>query len=65
MRFVHADVSPIAGDARLRHFKEGPPDAKATPDAYFAIGQPVDGEILPEFPIAEIASTELGSPIRV
>jgi hypothetical protein len=55
----------IAGDARLRHFKDGTPDAKAIPDTHLAIGQPIDGEILPELPIAEIASTGLGLPIPV
>src|SRR5258708_5011396 len=65
LRFVHADADSIAGDARLRHFKDGTPDAIAIPDAHLAIGQPVDGEILPELPIAEIASTKLGLPISV
>src|SRR5689334_1074364 len=64
-RFVHADADPIAGDARLRHFKDGTPDAIAIPDADLAIGEPIDGEILPELPIAEVASTELGLPIPI
>ena len=34
--------------------------AIAIPDAQLAIGQPVDGEILFELPMAEIASTEPG-----
>src|SRR6516164_3341577 len=65
LRFVHADADPIAGDPRLRHLKDGTSDAIAIPDANLAIGQPVDGEILPELAIAEIASTELGLPIPV
>ena len=65
LRFVHADADPIAGDARLRHFKDGTPDAITIPDANLAVGQSVDGEILPELPIAEIASTKLGLPIPV
>jgi hypothetical protein len=65
LRFVHADADPIAGDARLRHFKDGTPDAIPIPDAHLAIGQPVDREILPELPIAEVASAELGLPICV
>jgi len=51
--------------SRLRHFKDGTPDAISIPDANLAIGQPIDGEILPELPIAEIASTELVLPIPV
>jgi hypothetical protein len=35
------------------------------PDAHLAIGQPVDGEILSELPLAEIASTEPGLPMLV
>jgi hypothetical protein len=37
----------------------------AHPDAHLAIGQPADGEILSELPMAEIASTEPGLPMPV
>ena len=39
--------------------------AIAIPDAQLAIGQPVDGEILSELLMAEIASTEPGLPMPV
>jgi hypothetical protein len=44
------------------NLRDGTPDATAIPDAHLAIGQPADGEILPELPMTEIASTELGLP---
>jgi hypothetical protein len=50
---------------RCVNFKDGTPDAIAIPDAHLAIGQPVDGEILSELPMAEIASTEPGLPMPV
>src|ERR1700730_4295270 len=65
LRFVHTNADSIAGDARLRHFKDRTPDAVAIADGHLAIGQPVDGEILSELPIAEIASTQLVLPIPV
>jgi hypothetical protein len=57
----HLDLPSLT----LRHFKDGTPDAIAIPDAHLAIGQPVDGEILSELPMAEIASTEPGLPMPV
>jgi hypothetical protein len=58
---IHLDLPSLT----LRHFKNSTPDAIAMPDAHLAIGQPVDGEILSELPMAEIASTEPGLPMPV
>src|SRR5216683_6763614 len=65
LRLAHADADPIAGNARLRHFKHGGPDPIAITDAHLFVGQPVDGKILPELPIAEVASAELALPIAI
>ena len=65
LRLVHADADPVAGDARLRHFKHRTPDPIAIADAHFVVGQPVDGEILPELPVAAVATAELALPIAV
>jgi hypothetical protein len=50
LRLVHADADPIAGDARLRHFENGTPDAIAIPDAHLGIGQPVYVKFSPNCP---------------
>jgi len=44
---ARARLPKIAGDAWLRHFKDGAPDAIAISDAHLAIGRPVDGRLAP------------------
>jgi hypothetical protein len=65
LRLVHADADLVTCDARLRHFKHGAPDPIAIADAHLVVGQPFDGEILPELPIAEVASVEMALPIAI
>jgi hypothetical protein len=65
LRLVHADADPIAGNARLRHLKHGGPDPIAIADAHLVVGQPFDGEILPELPTAEVASAEMALPVAM
>src|SRR5712671_1991142 len=65
LRLVHADADPVTCDARLRHFKQGAPDPIAIADAHLLVGQPFDGEILPELPIAEAASAKMALPIAI
>ena len=57
--------TPVAGDARLRHFEQGAADPVAVADAHLLVRQAVDGEILPELPIGEVVSTELALPIAI
>ena len=65
LRLLHADADPIASDARLRHFEHGAANPIAIADAHLVVGQPVDGEILPELPIAEVASAKPALPIAI
>ena len=65
LRLVHPDADPVASDARLGHLEKGAPDPVAIADADLVIGQAVDGEILPELPIGEVASAEMAFPIAI
>src|SRR5579859_5977224 len=64
-RLVHADADPVAGDARLRHFKHGIADPITIPDAHRVVGQPINGEILAELPITRLAAAELPLPVAI
>jgi len=65
LRLVHADADPVAGDARLRHFEDGLPDPIPVTDAHFVVGEAVDGKVLPELPVSEVASPEATLPIAI
>jgi hypothetical protein len=55
----------VAGDARLRHFKQSTPDPVMIADAHLVVGKPVDGEVLPELAVGEVAAAEPVLPIAI
>jgi hypothetical protein len=65
LRLVHADADPVTSDARLRHFEQGTPDPVMIADAHLVVGKLVDGKVLAELPIGEVAAAELPLPIAI
>src|SRR5262249_27651982 len=64
-RIVHADSDAVARDARLRDFEDGGPDLVAVADADLVVAQSVDGEVLAELAVDEVAPSELAFPVAV
>jgi len=65
LRVVHPDAYPVAGDPRLGHLKQRLSDPVPVADAHLVVGQAVDGEVLPELPVGEVAAAQLGLPVPV
>ena len=65
LRFVHADADPVAGDTRLCDLEHGIPDPVPVADAHLVVGKSVDGKILAELPIGEVAAAEPMFPIAI
>lgn len=63
--FAQAHTDAVAGDARLGDFEFRLADAVPVADAHFVVGQPVDGEILPEAPERQVIAAELLPPVPV
>ena len=57
--------TPVAGDARLRHFEQRASDPVTVADAHLCVGQAVDREILAELAISEVVAAKLSLPIAV
>ena len=55
----------VAGDAGLGDFEDGGADPVAVADADLVVAQSVDGEVLAELPVDEVASSELALPVAV
>jgi hypothetical protein len=64
-RLVHADANAVTGDARLRDFERRSADAVAVADADLVVGETLDGEVLAELAVAEIAPSELSLLVAV
>jgi hypothetical protein len=64
-RLVRANADAIAGHAGLGHFEQRAAYAVAVADADFVVGQPLDGEVLAELPVREIAAAQLLLPVPV
>ena len=64
-RVVHADPDAVAGDAGLGDLEDGGADPVAVADADLVVAQPLDGEVLAELPVDEVASSELALPVAV
>ena len=64
-RVVHANAHAVTGDARLRDFEDGGADLVAVADAHFVVAQSLDGEVLAELPVDEVASSELALPVPI
>src|ERR1043165_7839969 len=64
-RLVRANPDAVAGHPRLRHLEERRADPVAIADAHLVIRQPLDGEVLAEPPVGEIAPGEALLPVAI
>src|SRR5436190_183685 len=64
-RVVHSDADAVAGDARLGDLEDGGADPVAVADADLVVAQPLDGEVLAELPVDEVASVEFALPVAI
>ena len=65
MRLVHADPDAVAGGSRLGHLEQRSPDPVAVADADLIIRQALDGEVLAELPVREIAAAQPFLPVEI
>jgi hypothetical protein len=65
LRVVHPYTDAIAGDARLRHFKQRAADPVAISDADFVIGKAIDCQVLAELTILEVVTLEVHLPVTI
>jgi hypothetical protein len=65
LRVVHPYTDAIAGDARLRHFKQRAADPEAISDADFVVGKAIDCKVLAELTILEVVTLELHLPVTI
>src|SRR5271156_6538092 len=62
---VEAQPDPVAGEAGLRDLENPVADAVAVADAVFIVGQPLDRQVLSEYPGRQVGAPELQRPIAV
>ena len=65
LRVVHPYSDPIAGDARLRYFKQRAADPVAISDADLVIANTIDGQVLAELPILEVVTLKVRLPVAI
>ena len=65
LRVVHPYTDAIAGDARLRHFKQRAADPVAISDADFVIGKAIDCQVLSELTILEVVTLKVHLPVAI
>ena len=65
LRIVHSNSETIAGDTRLRYFKDRSADPVSVPNANLIVGEAFHGEILSKLPVLEVISAELALPIPI
>src|SRR5712691_2261373 len=65
LRLVRANPDAVAGDPGLGHLEQSSPDPEAVADADLVIRQPLDGEVLAELPVGEIAPAQLLRPVAI
>jgi hypothetical protein len=65
LRVVHPYTDAIAGDARLRYFKQRAADSVAISDADLVIGEAIDCQVLAELTILEVVTLELCLPVTI
>src|SRR5882762_9131158 len=63
VRLIHAYSKPVTSDARLGHLEKGAADPVSVPYTDLCVRQSVDGEILSELSVDEVASVQLALPI--
>ncbi len=64
-RVVHPNPDPEARHSRLGDFEDGGADSVAIADADLVVAQSLDGEVLPELSVDEVASAELAFPVAI
>jgi hypothetical protein len=65
LRVVHPYTDAIAGDSRLRHFKQRAADPVAISDADLVIGKAIDCQVLAELTILEVVTLEVRLPVAI
>jgi hypothetical protein len=65
LRLVRPDADAIAGHPGLAHFEQSRADPVAVADADFVVRQPLDGEVLAELAVREIAAAQALLPVAV
>src|ERR1700679_2347152 len=65
LRVVHPYTDAIAGDARLRHFKQSAADPVAISDANLVIGKAFDRQVLAELTVLEVVTLEVHLPVAI
>ena len=65
LRLVHANPDAVAGDARLGDLEQGRADPVAVADADLVVRQSLDGEVLAELPVDEIAAAQPLLPVAI
>ena len=64
-RVVHADPDAVAGDPGLGDLEDSGADPVAVADAHLVVAQSLDGEVLAELSVDEVAPSELAFPVPV
>jgi hypothetical protein len=64
-RLSHPDADAITGDARLRKFEQRAADPIPIADGHGIVGQPINGEVLAELPVDEVAPFQSLLPVAV
>jgi len=64
-RLVQADADLEAGDPRLGDLQDRAAHAQPVADAHLVVGEPGDGEVLPEDPVAVQDPAQLALPVAV
>ena len=65
LRVVHPYTDAIAGDARLRYFKQRAADPVAISDADLVIAKAIDCQVLAELAILEVVTLEVRLPVAI
>src|SRR5262249_52838252 len=64
-RVVHSDPDAIASPPGLRDLEHRAPDLVSIADAHLIVAQPLDGEVLAELSVDEVASLKFPLPVSV
>ena len=65
LRLAHPHAHPVAGHPRLGDLELRLADPVPVTDAHLVVGQPVDGQVLPEHPVHEVVAPEVLLPVPV
>jgi hypothetical protein len=65
LRVIHPNTNAIAGDARLRHFKQRPAYPVAISDTNLVIGKALDGQVLAKLTVFKVVTLEVHLPVAI